>query len=152
MGRVHVRAWQSAYRNVMPDEYLDGLRAEDRSDMWRRQIESSAGAGLLVSCVDGSVVGFAAFGPCVEEPDIGQLYALNVEPELWGRGVGRELLEAATARLAESRFGEAVLWVVPDNQRARGLYESEGWVAEGLTRVEDVLGVTVREIRYRRRL
>ncbi len=34
VGEVHVRAWQATYRSVMPDDYLDGLRAEDRADMW----------------------------------------------------------------------------------------------------------------------
>ena len=34
MGRVVVRAWQAAYRGHMPDDYLDGLRAEDRAAYW----------------------------------------------------------------------------------------------------------------------
>ena len=34
IGRVHVRAWQAAYRGVMPDEYLDGLEIGDRVAMW----------------------------------------------------------------------------------------------------------------------
>jgi hypothetical protein len=29
IGSVHVPAWPSAYRGVLPDEYLDGLRADD---------------------------------------------------------------------------------------------------------------------------
>ena len=28
---VHVRAWQTGYRNLLPDEYLDGLRPEERA-------------------------------------------------------------------------------------------------------------------------
>ena len=27
---VHIRSWQLAYRGMFPDDYLDGLRAEDR--------------------------------------------------------------------------------------------------------------------------
>ena len=27
---VHVRSWQVAYRGLLPDDYLDGLRPEDR--------------------------------------------------------------------------------------------------------------------------
>ena len=27
---VHVRSWQAAYRDLFPDDYLDGLRVEDR--------------------------------------------------------------------------------------------------------------------------
>jgi hypothetical protein len=28
---VHVRSWQAAYRTLLPDEYLDKLRPEDRA-------------------------------------------------------------------------------------------------------------------------
>ena len=33
VGEVHVRAWQTAYRDVMPDDYLDGLQPEERADL-----------------------------------------------------------------------------------------------------------------------
>jgi len=36
LGRVHVRAWQAAYRGQMPDDYLDGLRPEEREAGWER--------------------------------------------------------------------------------------------------------------------
>jgi len=28
---VHVRSWQTAYRGLLSEEYLNGLRAEDRT-------------------------------------------------------------------------------------------------------------------------
>ena len=149
MGRAHVRAWQAAYRGVMPDEYLDGLSVEDRSAMWRRQIAQGTD-GLLVAVADGAVVGFAAFGACRDDDDVGELYAINLDPDAWGRGFGRELLEAATASLADMGFSELVLWVVPENQRARRLYEAAGWQDDGMTRSDQVLGVTVRDMRYQR--
>ena len=31
VARVHVRSWQAGYRGLLPDAYLDGLRAEDRA-------------------------------------------------------------------------------------------------------------------------
>jgi hypothetical protein len=31
VARVHVRSWQAGYRNLLPDQYLDGLRPEDRA-------------------------------------------------------------------------------------------------------------------------
>ena len=35
---IQVRAWQAAYRGVMPDAYLDELNADDRAAYWRRQV------------------------------------------------------------------------------------------------------------------
>jgi hypothetical protein len=42
--------------------------------------------------------------------------------------------------------------VVPENARARALYESEGWVSDGAVATEEIHGVTVTDIRYRKRL
>jgi hypothetical protein len=38
------------------------------------------------------------------------------------------------------------------NPRARGLYESEGWRADGTRRVDDAGGAVVAEVRYHRSL
>ena len=159
MGTVHVRAWQGAYRDVMPDAFLDGLNADDRSAMWRGRFSRSDLPLPLVAELNGEVVGFAAFGVEQPSPDArgeGQLYAINLDPNHWGKGIGRLLLREATLRLSALGFAEAVLWVVPENDRARSLYESEGWAADGASASEDIRGpaggVTVVEIRYRRRL
>jgi ribosomal protein S18 acetylase RimI-like enzyme len=140
----------------MPDDYLDGIRAEDRASMWRRSIEERRGDGLLVAAVDRSVVGFVAFGPCPADAvdgrgdPMGQVHALNVHPDVWRQGIGRQLLRAATVRLAGQGMGRLVLWVALGNDRARSFYESEGWTSDGLERDEDVLGVVVTELRYSR--
>ena len=60
MGRLHVRAWQAAYRGHMPDDYLDGLRAEERAAGWERALGRHRPRGaILVAERDGEVVGFA---------------------------------------------------------------------------------------------
>jgi RimJ/RimL family protein N-acetyltransferase len=45
-----------------------------------------------------------------------------------------------------------ILWVHPGNERACHFYERAGWQHDGQRRVQEVLGVTVAEVRYRRRL
>jgi len=46
-------------------------------------------------------------------------------------------------------FGDAaVLWVVPENVRARAPYESAGWGDDGGRRHDEVLGARVDETRY----
>ena len=155
LGRVHVRAWQAAYRGVMPDEYLDGLSAVDRAEMWRGRIARTDLTPLLVAVVDDEPVGFATYGaeqPSDDATESGQLYAMNVDPDHWGGGIGRALLRRATDALAAAGYRDAVLWVVPENARARALYESEGWVDDHALATEEILGVTVRDMRLRTRL
>lgn len=155
IGVVHVRAWQRAYRGVMPDEYLDSLAAGERSAMWRDRLSRTELPPLLVADLAGDVVGFAVFGgerPGPDERGAGELYAINLDPLHWGKGIGRALLREATAALSGLGFDEAILWVVPENVRARSLYEAEGWTEDGGFARDEVLGVTVSEVRYRRPL
>ena len=48
--------------------------------------------------------------------------------------------------------GTGCPWVVAGNARARGLYESEGWTDDGVSKLGTIAdGVTVAETRYRLR-
>ena len=155
IGAIQVGAWQATYRGVMPDAYLDELNVDDRAAYWRRQLLALLPAQRLkVIFEDGLVVGFAAAGPEHDGRDagVGELYAINLDPQVWGRGLGRALLRDVTAELAGLGYREAVLWVVPQNDRARRFYESEQWRDDHLHRDDEVFGVVVPEMRYRRPL
>lgn len=153
IGVVHVDAWQAAYRGMMPDDYLDGLRAADRAQFWARILaDAPVDAHTLVIEDAGNIVGFASCGSergSLDHPTVGELYAINLTPMVWGRGLGRELLAAATQVLADDGYAAAILWVVPQNDRARYVYERAGWTADGTDRVDTVQGATVDEVRYR---
>jgi ribosomal protein S18 acetylase RimI-like enzyme len=147
---VHVRSWQAAYRDLFPREALAGLSVERRAEMWRGQIASRARA-VIVAEDDAVVQGFVAVGPCEGSEGFGELFAIYVEPSLWGRGIGRELCRAAEEALREEGFREAILWVWEDNARARRLYEARGWRVDE-TRAVEMLEVEVPEVRYRKPL
>jgi ribosomal protein S18 acetylase RimI-like enzyme len=152
MGQLVVRAWQAAYRGQMPDDYLDGLRAEERAAYWDGVLRREDRRGvILVAERDGEVVGFAAAGPSPDPQGAGELYAINVDPDHWGGGAGRALLGAAQAELDRMGFAESVLWVLPGNARARRFYERAGWAADGTEKTSEAFGVSFDEVRYRRR-
>ena len=154
MGSVHVRAWRAAYSGgLMPDEYLASLSVERRAEMWRRVLSEASrdrASRFVAEDSSGTVVGFALVGPEAED-DLatgGELYVINVDPDSWGTGVGPALHEAARDALKSAGFRQAILWVHPDNPRARHFYEARGWVDQGIERTESVLGVEVAEARY----
>jgi GNAT superfamily N-acetyltransferase len=97
LASVAVRAWRAAYRDLMPDGLLDGLSVEDGTRRWASRIEQSEGAGLLVGTLDEMVVGFAVSGPVRdgESEGVGELYAINLDPDAWGLGLGRILFRGA---------------------------------------------------------
>ena len=79
-----------------------------------------ANGQVIVAEIDREVVGFAAVVG-------GELDGLFVEPDLWGGGIGRVLVDAATH---EARNRGLALKVIA-NPRARRFYENCGFSVEG---------------------
>jgi GNAT superfamily N-acetyltransferase len=151
---VHVRSWQAAYRGLLPDEYLDGLRPEDRAGRYTFGDLRPDRPATIVAVERGIIRGFATIGPSRDgdRPGDGELHSLNVDPDRWGAGIGRALMGAVRAGLVRWGFVEAGLWVLVGNERAERFYRLDGWVADGSRRADEVWGVAVDEVRYRRSL
>jgi GNAT superfamily N-acetyltransferase len=79
-----------------------------------------ANGQVIVAEYRGQIAGFAAVVG-------GELDGLFVEPDLWGRGIGRALIEAATH---EARRKGLTLRVIA-SPSARRFYESCGFTVEG---------------------
>jgi len=134
----------------MADSVLDGLSAEDGVEGWRRGISRDDRWTWIAAC-NGVPCGFAATGPTIDEgaaTGTGEVYAIYLEPERVGTGVGRELFATAVRNLREVGFARAVLWVLASNARARRFYEAAGWTADGAVKDEDWYGQMIREVRY----
>jgi GNAT superfamily N-acetyltransferase len=76
---------------------------------------------------------------------------LYVDPDCWGRGAGRALLERAEVELAQ-RSDEAVLWTLEHNPRTRRFYEANGWHVDGMTGSFESFGVEAPIMHYAKRL
>lgn len=151
---VHVRAWQEAYRGLIPDEFLDALDAGERARTYAFGSDDPAAPRTVVAEGGGAILGFTAFCPSRDEdaPGLGEVVALYVDPERYGGGVGRLLMAEARRRLAAAGFAEALLWVLDGNERAASFYEREGWRPDGARRVEHPYGVVSNVSRFRRPL
>jgi GNAT superfamily N-acetyltransferase len=143
VARVHVRAWQTAYRDLLPAGYLDDLRAEDRAA--RYTFGRSDGPRTTVALVDGALVGFSTIHGA-------ELCALHVDPDAWRRGVGSALIARARADLAAAGIAEAHLWLLDGNARAQQFYAHDGWAPSGAERTDTVWGAQVHEHEFRRHL
>ena len=157
VARVHVRSWQAGYRGLLPDAYLDGLRPEERAERYAFGSSDPRSPATMVAVDDEAesartICGFATTAPArdADVPECGELYALYVDPDRWGRGVGAALISAARSRLIDQGFRVAVLWLLAGNVRADRFYRIDGWAPDGHSRTDTVWGVTVDEVRYRR--
>jgi GNAT superfamily N-acetyltransferase len=151
---VHTRAWQLAYRGLIPDTFLDQLKPEDFSRRYTFGLDGPADPATILAVEGAQVLGFATVGPCRDgdRPAAGELWALYVDPAAWDTGAGRALIAAGRARLAELGLSDAVLWMLEGNRRAERFYRIDGWRPDGETQILRVHGVPVPEVRFYRGL
>lgn len=150
IAKAHTRSWQSAYKGVVPEHFLDGLQWELREAFWRKELTAPTlpGSAVLVAEEGDEVVGFVAVGPARDEdvPRSFELYALYVVPEAWATRTGEALLQAALAVVPEKT--DLAVWVLEGNPRGRGFYEHEGFVPDGASKVVEIGGQPLVELRY----
>lgn len=154
VSRVHVRSWQVAYRTLLPDDYLNQLRPEDRAEKYDFASLDPLKPRTIVADEEGRIHGFATTAPSRDPdlPDYGELCALYVDPQNWAQGIGMALVSAARANLVGLGFRNAFLWVLAGNARAERFYGIDQWTPDGVRRTDSMWGVTVNELRYQRRL
>jgi GNAT superfamily N-acetyltransferase len=151
---VHVRSWQSGYAGIVPADYLAGLDPVVFAER-RRSWPPRSRTQTLVAEVDDTIVGFSMLGPyritrADLDPQVGEVYAIYLDPERWGTGIGRQLMDATKAALTGFGFGSFRLWVLEANDRARRFYERAGMRPDGdrgLYTPGDT-GVELPELRY----
>lgn len=148
IARVHAETWQEAYEHVFGAERLATVSAEARLEQWER-ILATGQSDVFVASDDDGIVGFVSTGDSRDADAEAELYAIYVLPRGWGTEAGTALMRAGVAAMRAEATGDAVLWVLEDNPRARRFYEREGWALDGERKEDDYLGLRVAEVRYR---
>jgi GNAT superfamily N-acetyltransferase len=149
--QIGLDSWREGFRGVVPPSLMPdaaGLRAR----IGQRTAEP--GPPIAVCELDGRLMGWITFGASRDAdagPTVGEIWALNVHPAAWRRGVGAALVRYALDRLARVPFAEASLWTFRDTQRSRSFYEALGFRPDGATQRRDASGGAI-EVRYRMRL
>ena len=149
LAEIHVTTWQTAYRGMLGDSFLDSIDSEPRRRWWDRHLKE--GNPVHVAMDGGRVVGFCTAGAS-DEAGWGEVFAIYVLPSHWGRGLGHDLLSAGEETIRGLGLEQALLWVLERNERARNFYEGHGWVLGRPVRVEDIGGTQVTELRYEKTL
>lgn len=157
---VHMRSWRATYRGIVPNEFLDRLDREPRVRYWTKRLRLADGDAhfVAVASAEAAIVGFVYACATTDQDDdaarVGLIEFFHVDPDSWGRGIGRRLMAVALAWMKEVGFESASLWVVAENARARQFYEALGWRFDGSSRIDrlvvgDERGVDLAALRYR---
>ena len=128
-----VRVWRAANTaRLLPPS------VERVARIWEKLAESQACLVIGHLDADWDVVAMALAEPGRAEdgagaviPGYGHVSMVFVHPDLWGRGLCRQLLQGLHARASERGWSRTSLWTRASNARARRMYECQGYRRSG---------------------
>lgn len=154
IAEIQICSWQWAYRDLLPQDYLDHMATtlSTRIEARRTELESVPKAQRWwIAEYMQQIAGFALSGPSRDPdavPATAEIYALYLSPEATGKGIGRALFSHAVEDLRQRGYEQATLWVLEGNARARRFYETAGWMPDGMSKIVERPGAVLHEVRY----
>ena len=141
---VHYQAWKEAYVGLVNQDFLDRRTME----MSLQSAQWAFDNGIATSIAkDGErVVGFVDFGHYRLDGlhDAGEVYAIYVLKEYYGKDIGYALMKRAFDALSE--YPQTAVWVLTGNERAIRFYKRCGFEFDGQKK-EIELGTPATEAR-----
>ena len=148
ISRIYAQSWKTAYRGMIPDDYLDSL--SDRR--WSPHVKADS-KRLLLAVEEGKPVGVSTYCAARDEKmrGWGEIISLYLLPSHFHKGIGTKLFAAAVEALREEGFCNIYLWVLDKNETARAFYRKNGFICSGDVNADNIGGRAVNELRYIKR-
>lgn len=121
IAQVHVDAWQTTYRGLLPNDYIEKLSYEKRKNNWKNQltVSTETNTDFFIYLAENpavEIVGFVAGGLARGDSTCrGEIYALYILEAYQRRGIGRNLIQTIASRLSQSGLTSIMVWVLEGN-------------------------------------
>ena len=144
ISRIYALSWKTAYKGIVPQEYLDEL-PENR---WANVLRNSP-CDAFVIIENGEYIGTSSICAARDEKmsGWGEIVSIYLLPEYFGKGYGKPLLENSVASLISKGYDEIYLWAFEENKRARKFYEKNGFSPLDRQLI-NINGTDLPEVRY----
>lgn len=129
LAALNERAWRAAYGTFVSEATMAPVLAR-LPQIWEENVAATGGQETWITEDDD---GWVTVGPSRDAdtpPHEGELWALYVDPDLVGAGVGHGLHALGLTRLRARGFASASLWTFAQNARAVAFYERHGWARD----------------------
>jgi len=133
---VHWQTWREAYDDLLPAEFQETMTLERCRFFSQKYPENT-----LIAMDGMKVVGFISYGNFRDVAiQAGEIIALYVLKDYYGKGIAQKLVRAALTAL--NHFSEIFLWVLKDNKRAIAFYQKMGFTFDG----QDIMSLPINEM------
>ena len=148
----HISCWQSAYKNIVPQEYLENMlmEKEKRVDKYKNTLANPGNCEYYCVIYAERMIGFIIINIRHNEDksSIGEIWAIYLIEEFCGKNYGKILLDFAINELKHMEQNKIILWVFEENHRARHFYEKNNFSYNGIKREVDWYGKPLIELQY----
>ncbi len=155
VANLHLIASRTLFEGVVPDAHWQATPPAKRVSFWKEAIEYGE-PQVMVAMQGGEIVGFVGFDRSRDPKSkntTGELWAIYVDPDLIGKGVGLALWDAAREGLQEEDCTDVTVWVPLASTKALAFFDAAGFKREMNTaRTVPMGGVRVEELRFKRSL
>ncbi|MGE7929817.1 N-acetyltransferase family protein [Lysinibacillus xylanilyticus] len=144
IGKVHVDSWRTTYKGILPDDFLNNLSYEQRTELWKKNISDATNYVLVAENEQNEIIGFATGGTRKTNlvPNATDLTSIYLLEEYQGMGIGKQLLKEIFAYFKLKGYEKVFVEVLADN-KTRNFYEYYG--AQYVNNIEIKIGGKVLE-------
>ena len=123
IARIKVKNYQSTYKGIFSENFLNSLNVEDEE---KKYLENFDSRDILVYEEDGKILGYIYYGKrknnsTVLEDYDGEIYAIYVDVDFKRNGIGTKLLKQAMLSLIK-KYKKIILWCAEENVNAKEFY------------------------------
>ncbi len=125
---IQIDGWQTAYREIIDDEYLDSMNRESKIEKRKKDYMNN---GFIVAEYENNIVGFCRyvdsneFSSDIDNIDC-EMLALYVKPDLKRNGIGKKLFEYVINEFKKENKRNMILWCLKENESSKKFYEKMG--------------------------
>ena len=147
---LHAANWQSNYRGILDDYYLDHQVVADRKNVWKERLGTDdPNMGLVIAEEASKLVGFGCIFYQDSEKYGAYLDNLHVSAGFSGKGIGKRLMSLlAKEILRRGNRLDMYLWVLTENTGAIRLYEKLNGERKEQVMEKELGNAPVEKIRY----
>lgn len=149
ISNIYALSWKSAYKNIVPQKYLDELK----SDFWISSFENRIKNNIITAQLiyeNELPVGCVAYGKARDKKfaDWGEIVSIYLLPDYFKKGYGKKLLQTAIIDMKTNGYENYYLWVLKENINARNFYESNGFICNNDECTCKIMKKQLTDVRY----
>lgn len=152
IAQVHVDSWQTTYRGILPNDYIQKQSYKKRENSWKKGLVLSTqentdyfvfvaenSAGKIIGFIDGGLFRNNSIHK-------GEIYALYILDAYQRQGIGRKLVQKIAFQFNRLDLNSILVWVLADNPATK-FYQALGG-KQVAQKTVDLNGIKFEEIAY----